>query len=190
MACDPPRYLGLWNSSTVYQQFQAVSHNGVVWVSTLQGVSFSGHEPGTDSYWELFLFRGRQGPQGDTGQPGQSVTSVPEPPGSNCSSGGVKYTDISGVRYVCNGAPGPQGPPGPPGNPNIFPSGQVYTFPSNGRLTITDSNVTATSVIVLQYVGGGVAPPLSPNPILISTAPGQFTASGVVSKQFRYVVIN
>jgi hypothetical protein len=88
---------------------------------------------------------------------------------------------------VCNGAPGAQGPPG---NTNVFPSAQVYTFPSNGTLTIFDPNVTRTSLIVLLYVAGGIPPALSQNPVLISSAPGQFTAAGVVNKPFRYAVIN
>ena len=56
--------------------------------------------------------------------------------------------------------------------PNLFTSGQVYTFPSTGTLTILDANVTPTSLIVLLYVAGGVTPALSQNPVLISTAPG------------------
>ena len=87
---------------------------------------------------------------------------------------------------MCNGAPGPQGPPG---NTNLFPSAEVYTFPGTGTLTILDANVTPTSLIVLHYVGGGVAPALSPNPVVTSVAPGQFTVSGVASKPFRYAVI-
>ena len=31
---------------------------------------------------------------------------VPEPAGTNCQHGGLKYTDAQGVHYVCNGAPG------------------------------------------------------------------------------------
>jgi hypothetical protein len=68
-------------------------------------------------------------------------------------------------------------------------SGQIYTFPSSGTLTILDPSVTPTSLIVLNYVGGGIAPVLSQNPIVTSIAPGQFTVAGVASKPFRYAVI-
>jgi hypothetical protein len=87
---------------------------------------------------------------------------------------------------VCHGAPGPQGPPG---NTTLFPSAEIYSIPSSGTLTILDANVTFSSLIVVHYVGGGVAPALSPNPVVISVAPGQFTVSGVASKPFRYAVI-
>jgi hypothetical protein len=54
---------------------------------------------------------GATGPKGDTGSTGASgangtsVTSVPEPAGSNCANGGVKYMSASGTNYVCNGSP-------------------------------------------------------------------------------------
>jgi hypothetical protein len=130
--------------------------------------------------------RGATGAQGSLGAPGVSVVGATEAPGSNCPHGGVRYTDIGATRYVCNGAPGPEGPPG---NTSLFASGQVYTFPSSGTLTILDPNVTPTSLIVLLYVAGGVPPAQYQQPVLISTAPGQFTASGIVNKPFRYAVI-
>lgn len=192
--CDPPRGLGEWDPTVTYPQNVVVSFNSLLWVSpyNTDNVNNLGKQPGTNPvFWKLFsltrVVQGDPGPRGDPGPPGQSVIGEVEAPGSNCTYGGVRYTDIDTTRFVCNGGPGPQGPPG---NPNVFPSAQVYTIPSNGRLTIVDSNVSATSLIVLLYVAGGVTPPLSPNPILISTAPGQFTVAGVVNKPFRYAVIN
>lgn len=55
---------------------------------------------------------GTQGPTGPQGLPGPagvdgvSPVGQPEPAGSNCQHGGLKYTDAQGMRYVCNGAPG------------------------------------------------------------------------------------
>ena len=53
---------------------------------------------------------GEQEPQGIQGPAGANVVSpagAPEPAGGNCQYGGLKYTDLQGVHYVCNGAPGP-----------------------------------------------------------------------------------
>lgn len=84
------------------------------------------------------------------------------------------------------GPPGPQGPPGPPGSGNTFPS-PVHTFPQGGVRTVADLNVTSTSVILLQYVGGGWHPT---QPMVLRVEAGQFTARGQAGRQFRYVVFN
>jgi hypothetical protein len=126
--------------------------------------------------------KGDRGDKGDRGAPGQSVIGTVEPAGHNCTNGGVKYTDATGVRFVCNGAPGPQGPPG---NGNSIISTQVYTFPPGCNLTIVDARVTPNSVIYLQYVGGGISPPVA-----IRIEAGRFTVSGIAHKPFRYVIFN
>lgn len=204
--CDPPTGLGEWDPAVSYAENVVVSFNGLLWVSPYQSSITRPNlnvQPGTNVvFWRLFSLtrvvqgdpglqgdpgpRGDPGGRGDPGPPGQSVIGAAEAPGSNCPHGGVRYTAIGTTRFVCNGAPGPQGSPG---NSNLFTSAEVYTFPSTGRLTIFDENVTPTSLIVLMYVAGGVAPVLSQNPVLMSTAPGQFTATGVVNKPFRYAVI-
>jgi hypothetical protein len=85
------------------------------------------------------------------------------------------------------GPQGPTGPPGPPGNSNTFPSSLVHTFPHGGVLTIEDVNVTSTSVILLQYVGGGG----NPSELIVQhVEAGQFIARGRAGRQFRYVVFN
>lgn len=56
---------------------------------------------------------------------GDTIDVVPEPPGANCPTGGVKITVThSGdpapppdITYVCNGQQGPPGTPGEPGEP-------------------------------------------------------------------------
>lgn len=50
--------------------------------------------------------QGPPGPKGDPGAPGQSVTAAPEPPGSNCSAGGERYSAGGGSTFICNGANG------------------------------------------------------------------------------------
>jgi hypothetical protein len=66
----------------------------------------------------------------------------------------------------------------------VFGPSQVYTVPSNGRLTITDPHVTPTSLLVLQYVGGNLL-----SPIALNVTSGKFTVVGLPRKQFRYVVM-
>jgi len=83
------------------------------------------------------------------------------------------------------GEPGPAGPQGEPGASSMLPASQVLRFPRTGRLRISDSNVTATSIILLQYTGGHVS---SPTAIEIDT--GLFTAVGMPRRRFRYVVIH
>jgi hypothetical protein len=191
LACDPPPNLGQWDTERSYGSYVSVSHNSVLWVSPFHVDPAQRGEPGVDPFWSPLLLRGAQGPKGDTGEKGdrgdrgetgQSVIGQAEPPGSNCTYGGVKYTDVESIRFVCNGAPGPQGPPG---NPNVFPSAQAYTIPRGATLTVLDSHVTASSVITLQYVGGDLLPPVA-----INIQSGRFTAVGIPNRQFRYVIVN
>jgi hypothetical protein len=48
------------------------------------------------------------GATGAAGVPGDPVTVASEPPGANCSSGGVKLVSDSGTAYVCNGVSPPE----------------------------------------------------------------------------------
>jgi hypothetical protein len=89
-----------------------------------------------------------------------------------------------------SGPPGPQGPAGPPGpagSPSVFPSATIHTFPGGGVLTVQDPNVTPTSVILAQYVGGGGEPK---ELIVKEVGAGQFVVRGRAGRQFRYVVFN
>jgi hypothetical protein len=117
---------------------------------------------------------GTQGPAGPVGPQG--------PAGPQGETGATGAQGPAGPQ----GLQGPAGPQGPPGtSSNIFPSAQIYTFPNNGRLTITSTHVTANSVIFLQYLGGGLVPPVA-----TSVTPGQFTVIGIPGKRFRYVIFN
>jgi hypothetical protein len=66
----------------------------------------------------------------------------------------------------------------------VLLSSATYTFPRNGRLTITDSRVTTDSIVQVEYVGGSLVPGL-----VIDIAAGKFTAIGLPGKQFRYLLI-
>jgi hypothetical protein len=68
---------------------------------------------------------------------------------------------------------------------NVLLSTDVFTFPRNGRLTITDARITPDTVVQVEYVGGSLLPGLA-----VDIAAGRFTAVGLPGKKFRYVLIN
>jgi hypothetical protein len=126
--------------------------------STWVALDYStGALPEEGLFWALFAARGEQGPPGADGAPG--------PPGPQ-------------------GPQGPQGDPGPPGSSSVTAS-PVYTMPKRGLPTITDANVSPTSVLVLQYVGGNLI-----SPVAIEVKNGRFVVAGLPGKKFRYVVVN
>jgi hypothetical protein len=54
--------------------------------------------------------KGRDGANGTNGKDGVSVTTAAEPPGGNCTGGGVQLTAANGIAYVCNGRNGDDTP--------------------------------------------------------------------------------
>jgi hypothetical protein len=50
---------------------------------------------------------GADGRDGRDGRDGSGVTVAPEPPGANCSSGGVRITAANGSAFLCNSGPPP-----------------------------------------------------------------------------------
>jgi len=203
-SCDPPVGRQAWNSTTTYAANEVVSHNGFLWITPLAPdvPHHINREPGLSQnagFWSLYAPKGvpgelgPKGDKGDRGDPGLSVLAQAEPAGNNCAYGGVKLTDSGGTRFVCNGAPGKegpqgiQGPTGPAGPGTSTNASQAYTLPRGGRLTITDARVTPTSMITLEYVGGG----LTCGPLVATQIqPRRFTVVGLSNKQFRYVVFN
>jgi hypothetical protein len=150
--------------------------------------------------------QGTTGAQGPTGQQGaQGVQGVQGPTGPQGLTGPQGATGATGVHGPTGpqglvgpqgpiGATGPQGPQGAigpqgaTGNNNVFPSTQEYQFPGTGVITISDSHVLATSMILVQYVGptgvGGAAT------VVTDVENGKFTVTGTSSRKFRYVVFN
>lgn len=127
---------------------------------------------------------------------GQSVTasnnpmnycsSCACPPGPEGAQGSTGLTGATGSTGA-TGATGALGPQGPAGNPNIFPSAQVFTFPFDGAITISDPRVLPTSTIIIQYASqGGLGTPTT----VFKVQAGQFSALGDPNRQFRYVVFN
>jgi hypothetical protein len=109
------------------------------------------------------------GPQGAKGDPGpQGPQGDPGPAGSQGAQGPA----------------GPQGPQGPPGS--IGGASGVLTFPPGGQLTVNDSRVTASSLIIVWYVGGSLGNVCSVD----SQTDGSVTFSGSPNKDFRYLIIN
>ena len=95
--------------------------------------------------------------------PTPPITIVPEPPGANCTAGGIKITlnDVTPVEvfFVCNGVPGvigpvgpqgppgPAGPPGPQGPPGTTPTITVTAGPGPNQITITVNGVPTVITI-------------------------------------------
>lgn len=92
---------------------------------------------------------------GENGTNGESVTGTPELAGANCAAGGVKYTSVSGVDYVCNGAQG-----------------------SSGTSSWTDGTGMVTTV---EKVGMGTSNPLSA--LHIAEQNGTNNNRGIISSQ-------
>jgi len=106
----------------------------------------------------------------------QNLQSIPASPTINDQPGGPlsEWVQWEGLRLALP----PQG--------SAIASPQVLTFPKSGVLTIQNPTVKPDSVILLQYVGdrGGAALVVS------QVGAGQFTATGGMGRQFRYVVLN
>ena len=206
-------YRGQWDPETVYQCDDVVSYKGTYWfLGPLKtaGIIKLGNQ-WLAHVADKGALPGPPGPVGPGGPAGPEGLGGPQgPAGLNWKgawSSSAQYSSRDAVSYdgsawvalrdSINIAPvagedwsllaqkGAAGPQGPAGNTNTFPSAQTYTIPSTGKLTVTDANVTANSVIFLQYIGGGAVPP-----VLLNTTPGQLTVSGGAGKQFRYVVFN
>jgi Collagen triple helix repeat (20 copies) len=184
-ATMPAVWRGPWVASTTYAAGDIVSDQGSSWSAL---VASTGVEPIEGTFWTLVAAKGDQGPQGVAGSPGLQGQignpGLPGPPGAPGSPG----------------PPGVQGPPGLPGSSNAFPASQVLTLSKRGRLDVTDANVTPTSIIILQYVGGSPAHGHDDDgrddghgtrhPHASDISAGHFNVDGIPSRQFRYVVIN
>ena len=105
------------------------------------------------------------------------------PVGPQGSQGATGAAGVAGPQGPA-GPVGPTGPQGPPGTGSEYFVSDVYIF-RRGRLVIHDSRVTANSVIILQYLGGDTLPPVA-----VDIGDGQFTAIGMLDRQFRYVLLN
>lgn len=182
---------GDWNATVAYQPGDAVSFGGSSWVAKQ---ATTGVQPVVGLDWGIVALKGDRGEQGIEGLQGA--------PGVKGDKGEVGATGARGEKGD-QGNPGPQGmpggqgpkgergdtgaqgPAGPAGNQNTFPSALSNTFPNNGRLTISDPNVKAESVIFLQYIGGEILPPVA-----LNIRSGQFVVIGLPGKKFRYVIFN
>jgi hypothetical protein len=122
----------------------------------LQGIQGSSGEKGDQG---LQGIRGEKGDKGDKGDPGTSVMSAIEPAGTNCASGGSKFTVANAVTtYACNGTPGTGGGSG------WSLGGNAGTNPSTDYLGTSDNqplNFAVNGVRALRLEPGAVssAPP-------------------------------
>jgi len=103
---------------------------------------------------------GPMGPAGPTGADGESVVAFSEPPGSNCTYGGVGYTLGDETDYVCDGAPGAEGPMGPEGPQG--PTGGLMAFAYFYALMPPDISATVAVGAAVDFpqdgpLSGGIA---------------------------------
>lgn len=104
---------------------------------------------------------GLPGKEGANGQDGVSVTSAVEAPGTNCPTGGSKFTAAGGnATFACNGARGNDGAPGTGGGRNYFTllSASVGDISGSGasvglRLTAPDGKYLAMATLGLSSSG-------------------------------------
>jgi len=131
---------------------------------------------------------GPQGPKGDqglTGPQGEAGPMGPEGPkgdqGLTGPQGNVGPTGLQGPI----GPIGPTGPRGPAGQGVTFLSG-VETFPPGGKITINNANISATSLLIVNYVNGSRGNACAVD----DQGNGWATLSGSPNKEFRYIVID
>jgi collagen triple helix repeat protein len=114
--------------------------------------------------------QGPQGPTGATGPAGSLAGGASEPPGANCAAGGIRFTSVIGVDYVCNGIPGPAGPPAtssgvkafgyfyalmPPDNAATVAAASAVGFPRDGAVSDAVSGIrrASASQFILPAIG-------------------------------------
>ena len=133
--------------------------------------------------------QGEKGDKGDRGETGaQGAQGAKGDKGDRGEAGPAGTQGAQGPM----GPMGPMGPQGPKGEDGkdgkgiSIKSSGTLTFPPPGSITIHDSSVTRTSVIIVQYVevsnGNAIA--------LESQSDGSFVASGSPNKKFKYYVFN
>jgi hypothetical protein len=168
-------WAGVWAAGTRYTTDELVTFGGGSWLGS--AIS-TGDTPALDSpSWVQLAARGPAGADGAGGPAG--------PKGADGAAGpaGPKGAD---------GAAGPAGPkgadgaPGPARDRTTFPAARTYRLDHHGTATIKDPHITATSMIVVQYVGSGPRT-LKPTRV-VSTRRGAFTVAGTARAQVRYVV--
>ncbi|HEX7828598.1 MAG TPA: hypothetical protein VF787_03045 [Thermoanaerobaculia bacterium] len=139
---------------------------------------------------------GPQGPQGEkgvAGVPGEvgpiGPTGPTGPEGAVGPQGPAGATGPQGLQ----GVPGPQGPQGPEGpqgpkgenGTGILCVSGVETFPPGGTITVYNSKIHSTSLLIVNYVNGSRGNACATE----NQGHGWATFSGSPNKQFRYIVI-
>jgi hypothetical protein len=97
----PYTYVGAWSSSTVYQNFQAVSYEGQTWV-VFATTGLAG-DPPEPAHWYSLADKGSTGARGATGPAGTDGTSV-KIVGSVLTPAGLPdpntYSGLAGDGYI------------------------------------------------------------------------------------------
>jgi Collagen triple helix repeat (20 copies) len=149
-----------WDSTATYSTNDAVSSGGSSYVSLVD--SNVGNDPAVSSaQWSLLAQQGAAGADGAQGPQGPQGTQGPQ---------------------------GPQGPPGPSGSGgSAIASKGTALLNGTGSVTITDSSITPSSIILLTYID--VSDPSKPL-VVISRSAGSAVIHGSNSFTFAYAVLN
>ena len=156
----------------------------------LQGAAGPQGPQGLQGETGLMGPQGPQGLQGETGPQGLQGPAGPQGPqgdqGVAGPKGDVGATGPTGPQGAVGpiGPTGPQGPKGDPGTGIQFLSG-VETFPPGGSITISNSHIHTTSLLIINYVNGSRGNACATE----NQGNGWATFSGSPNKQFRYIVI-
>jgi hypothetical protein len=162
-------WAGGWAGGTRYTPDELVTFGGSSWLAS--AIS-TGDTPALASpSWVQLAARGPAGADGPAGTRGAEGPAGPR--GAEGPAGS-------------KGADGAPGPAGPAGDPTTFPAARTYRLDHHGTATIKDPHITATSLVVVQYVGSGPRT-LEPTRV-VSTRAGAFTVAGTPRAQVRYVV--
>lgn len=101
---------------------------------------------------------GTNGTNGSNGKDGESVTIAAA---SGCPNGGAKFSNASGTKEACNGAPGQPGEPGQAAGFNyFFNTSTAATDPSSGHLALNNAapnQATTLSISDTDGEGTGLA---------------------------------
>ena len=128
--------------------------------------------------------QGDKGDKGDTGATGAQGAKGDK--GDKGDAGAIGPQGPIGPM----GPQGPQGPQGPAGSGFTAVKGNACYPPgnnANAQLTVSDGNVTASSMVILNYTDAGSNGQAL---AIISQGSGFFNTTGSPNRCFQYVIIN
>lgn len=104
------------------------------------------------------------------------MVGASEPPGANCTYGGVKYVSLSGTNYVCTGALGPTGITGAAGVQGSSGPGVVSANEPSGA-NCAFGGIKYTSPSGVNYLCGGAPGAVGPRGLVGPAGPQGITGA-------------